>query len=256
MGREIRRVPLDFDAEIDETWPPLLMPDGLVPLPCPHCRYGRSEWPGHTPDASGLTREAWAIEQTFYPHQIGGPNAEALAWHDKIGQREVDYLIAEGRLPAGCSAAVVNAAQSRGGFGGHDAISRGKLVRFRCEQLGIPLCCPACEGDGFAWRDEAHKAASEAWEPAEVPVGDGWQVWQTVSEGGPVTPVLPTPEALIDYLVSNGDAWDQARGDGGWRRDAAESFVRSGWAPTLMADSARGVMVGGRDADRMDSSAL
>lgn len=42
----------------------------------------------------GLTPEARAISQTFYPHMIGGENAKELAWHDKIGQAEVDALVA------------------------------------------------------------------------------------------------------------------------------------------------------------------
>ncbi len=47
---------------------------------------------------TGLTPEAYAISQTFYPHMIGGPMAERLAWCNKLGQKEVDYLIAKGRL--------------------------------------------------------------------------------------------------------------------------------------------------------------
>ena len=32
-----------------------------------------------------------------------------------------------------------------------------------------------------------------------------WQVYETVSEGTPVTPAFATAEELIDYLVANGD---------------------------------------------------
>ena len=38
-----------------------------------------------------------------------------------------------------------------------------------------------------------------------------FQVWETVSEGTPVTPPFATKEELIDYLVANGDFWDQKR---------------------------------------------
>lgn len=60
-----------------------------------------------------------------------------------------------------------------------------------------------------------------------------WQMYQTVSEGSPVTPPFATPEELVDYLVANGDEWDQKRGNGGWDRKNAEAFVKSGWAPSL-----------------------
>jgi hypothetical protein len=59
-----------------------------------------------------------------------------------------------------------------------------------------------------------------------------YQVYETVSEGTPVTPPFETKEELIDYLVSSGDFWDQQRGHGGWKRENAEKFVSSGWAPT------------------------
>ncbi len=69
-----------------------------------------------------------------------------------------------------------------------------------------------------------------------------WQVYETVSEGTPVTPPFATPEELIDYLVANGDFWDQSRraegnstmSCGPWEREAAEKFVKRGWAPSMM----------------------
>lgn len=64
-----------------------------------------------------------------------------------------------------------------------------------------------------------------------------WQVYETVSEGTPVTPHFATPEELIEYLVANGDFWDQKRGDGGWSRESATKFVKGGWAPSaIIAD--------------------
>jgi hypothetical protein len=59
-----------------------------------------------------------------------------------------------------------------------------------------------------------------------------YQVYETVSEGCPVSPPFETKEELVDYLVEYGDFWDQRRGDGGWTRENAESFVRREWAPS------------------------
>lgn len=61
-----------------------------------------------------------------------------------------------------------------------------------------------------------------------------WQVWQTVSEGSPVTPPFETKEELIEYLSKYGDEWDQNRGNGGWGVERARAFVESGWAPSGM----------------------
>lgn len=62
------------------------------------------------------------------------------------------------------------------------------------------------------------------------------QVYETVSEGTPVTPPFPTPEELVDYLATHGDFWDQQRGDGPWSRENAETFVSRGWAPSLIVN--------------------
>jgi hypothetical protein len=59
-----------------------------------------------------------------------------------------------------------------------------------------------------------------------------YQVYETVSEGTPVTPPFATKEELVNYLVQHGDFWDQRRGDGGWNREAAEHFVQAEWAPS------------------------
>ena len=72
-----------------------------------------------------------------------------------------------------------------------------------------------------------------AWTPEEA---THIAVYETVSEGTPVTPAFATPEELIEYLVQHGDFWDQKRGDGGWKRENAESFVGRGWAPSLMVN--------------------
>lgn len=59
-----------------------------------------------------------------------------------------------------------------------------------------------------------------------------YQVYETVSEGTPVTPHFATKNELIEYLVKHGDYWDQNRGHGGWDRKAAEVFVKREWAPS------------------------
>jgi len=59
-----------------------------------------------------------------------------------------------------------------------------------------------------------------------------FQVYETISEGTPVTPPFETKEQLIDYLVKYGDFWDQHQGLNGWEREVAEKFVKIGFAMT------------------------
>jgi len=79
-----------------------------------------------------------------------------------------------------------------------------------------------------------------------------YQVYETVSEGTPVTPPFATQQELIDYLVKNGDFWDQERRKNGelimncdpWPRQQAEKFVLSGMsAPSMVVVDGR-IMTG------------
>lgn len=67
-----------------------------------------------------------------------------------------------------------------------------------------------------------------AWTPEEA---TAFQMYETVSEGTPVTPVFATKQALVEYLVVHGTFWDNGQG---WNRDAAERMVHDGWAPSLI----------------------
>lgn len=210
MGRAARRVPLDFDWPIGKVWEGYLMPDHLTEPECPDC------------DGDGYSTEAQSIANTFYPHQIEWGNTEkarALAWHDKIGQEEVDHLLKKGRLRTWVrdegddrgrweslprTADEVNAEQRGGGMIGHDALNRHILIEYRCKRLGIPLRCPSCEGHGSLEAYPGQRAEAEAWEATEPPKGEGWQMWETTSEGSPQTPVFATVEELARYCAVSG----------------------------------------------------
>lgn len=253
MGRDIKRVPLNFDWPIDKTWHGYLMPDDLREDQCPEC------------GGDGYSREAKAVADTFYPHQISWTDrarADALAWHDKIGQKEVDYLLKKGRLRTWVpgengergswvtlprSAAEVNEAQRRGALDGHDGINRGLLIQFRCKRLGIPHLCSLCKGHGLVENYPGQRAQADTWEPAEPPTGEGWQVWETVSEGSPISPVFADREALIQWLMSPAYTWGTSRP---LTRSQAEAFTESAWAPSgVIIDGA--VLAGDAAMERM-----
>lgn len=72
-----------------------------------------------------------------------------------------------------------------------------------------------------------------AWTEAEA---TAYQMYETVSEGTPVSPVFATEAELVDYLVAKGDYSDQWNRRGGWKREIAERFVRNAWAPSAVSN--------------------
>lgn len=77
----------------------------------------------------------------------------------------------------------------------------------------------------------------ETCRPAFTEEPTWFQVYETVSEGTPVTPPFATKEELVEYLVSRGDFWRQENGEGGFSRKAAESFVKDEWVPSMVVDN-------------------
>jgi len=61
-----------------------------------------------------------------------------------------------------------------------------------------------------------------------------FQMYETVSEGAPLTPPFETKEELVDYLVTNGDFWD-----GRWSRAGAEKFVKDEWCPSMIVTAGK-----------------
>lgn len=87
------------------------------------------------------------------------------------------------------------------------------------------------------------------WAPEEM---TWYQVYETVSEGTPVTPPFATQAELIDYLVANGDFWDQNRRREGrssmncdpWPREQAEKFVMGGHSTPSLVSIGGNIMSG------------
>jgi hypothetical protein len=110
---------------------------------------------------------------------------------------------------------------------------------------------PSYYGDDHApdlqfWEYEGPPPEREYYRPWEDSEATWYQVWETVTEGTPVTPAFETKEELIEYLVENGDFSDQQRRRDGysgincapWSREAAEKFVNGdGWAMSLVVNA-------------------
>ena len=202
MGREVKRVALDFEWPIDMLWKGYLNP--YHSQRCEAC------------DGQGYNAETKAIADAFYGR--GRPGA---GWCNSITQDEVQTLVDSGRLydfthtwsqgdgwqpkdpPVVPTAEQVNAWNAGPGFG-HDGINRWILIEARAKRLGVYGKCSVCGGDGEIWASAEVKQQSEDWKNYDPPAGPGFQLWSATSEGHPMTPVFASAEALADYCVKYG----------------------------------------------------
>jgi hypothetical protein len=223
MGREIKRVALDFNWPLNKVWEGFLNPH-YTATKCTSCDGG-----GYNP-ATKIIADTWYDSENFgvtwryeyYVDPQGNPATrppwkiigKSQSWCHDITQDEVDALIrgnrlydfthnwksGEGWTPKD-PMPVVTAAQvnewSQHGFG-HDAINCGICVKQRATRLGVYGYCTCCDGEGVIWPSTADKEKYEAWVETPPPEGEGWQVWETVSEGSPVSPVFATAEDSSD----------------------------------------------------------
>ena len=286
MGREIKRVPLDFDAPIGEVWSGYLMPEELSLPDCPDCG-GRGYsararelfdlWYGYVPfrpednGSTPLTPDtpavrAFAERNVAHSPEFYGRGQEVIQrearrladlWNDQwshhVNAHDVAALVKADRLhdmthtwtqgvgwrpkdpPVMPTPEQVNEWAIR--TFGHDAINASVVVRARCEREGVNHLCQTCEGRGDAATEE-QRAAHEAWTRTEPPEGEGWQLWETVSEGSPVSPVFATPDELASWMS------DPARGDQWVPGDVALKFISEGWTPSLVMTPQTGVVSG------------
>ena len=79
----------------------------------------------------------------------------------------------------------------------------------------------------------------------------GWCLYETVSEGSPVTPVFATAEELIEHLATEGIDWDHKP----YRREAAEALVRSGHSMGSFVVAGGQLFDGARDLDLLAGGA-
>lgn len=284
MGREIKRVPLDFDWPIDKVWSGFLMPETLREEKCLHCsgdgyspfaRLQQNRWYGYVPfdpaetGSKRLTPDTpavWAYAERNVqraPEFYGsgtfaiGREARRLAdlWNGQMShhltQADVDALVEGGRLydfthdwvkgdgwkPKNPKP-VVTAEQvntwSLGGFG-HDAINCWIVVEAICDRAGKPKTCASCEGNGSNERYPGQRAEAEAWEPENVPTGDGWQLWSTTTEGHPVSPVFPTGDELARWMSTNPCGFASSTPS----LETAMQWVHGdGWSPSMVGTAA------------------
>jgi hypothetical protein len=236
----IRRVAINFDWPMGKIWNGFINPHR--PYECSKCR------------GTGSSKEVRRLTNRWYygnDDGIWNPDQEYTATQYHLTQEEVNLLVDKGRLHDFAAtwngkrwipkqnddgsqyypgAAEVNEAAKKCSSL-HDSINQYIVTAHRAKKAGYPIYCDHCEnGTGEIFAGEDHKRRYEEWTETEPPKGDGWQVWETVSGGSPVSPVFKTAEELIEYLVEGGDYRDRKNGRQAPSREAVEAFVNgAGW---------------------------
>lgn len=242
MGREIRRVPLDFDWPLKTVWRGFLNPHGG---PCPAEARGEC-FDGHSPGRQYLCAivQLLAIAGenglgsrgvSIWPHPYiqslpGTPRLNGQAVGPTRDLAELTERLA-GRAPS---------------LFGHDAVDRWRIESAIIKAAGLDPetwgICSVCEGHAD---DPAQRAAAEAWKETPPPIGDAWQLWETTSEGSPISPPMPTPEALARWLVDN------SASSFGYQTESYETWLAfitgTGCAPSMVITE-RGHAVSGVNA--------
>jgi hypothetical protein len=262
MGRELKRVDLNFAWPLKKVWQGFLNPHYDECKSCTACestgyspfaRHLYAQWYGNVafrPEDNGCepyTTDSPHVAQ-FADRQVAlnpefygtGPNAILRnrryiagvwnrSWHYHLNQQDVDDLVAADALPWDFTRRPRTDEQRKpenllpngwlkepNGYiptieemGIYTCMSFGgsnmeyTLIKARCARAGEPEHCAVCNGEGSIWTSPEAKQTAEDWKETEPPVGDGYQIWETVSEGSPVSPVFATPEELAAWMAAN-----------------------------------------------------
>lgn len=211
MGRTLKRVSLDFDWPVHTTWEGYLNPHYKK---CQDCENGT------TADAEWLEAIVSLILLAGEPK----PRAPgALHPHPYL----THLLNRPGRNPTPRMSELSTGLAGRApSVFGHDAIDRWTAQKKIIAAAGLPEdwgICKTCKGDAL---DPAVKALHEAWEKFEPPTGEGFQLWETTSEGSPISPVFATLDALCEWAATNATTFGSCRASAAdWKRMLNDGLV-------------------------------
>ena len=211
MGRELKRVAIDFTWPIGKIWDGYINP--FLGQECPICR------------GYGVNKETLELIDLWSPWEcdwveVGNRRWNNASWRNHLTQVEVDALMSANHLKRFThvwvkddgwkikdpghvySVEEVNNA-IRLGVIDLDSLSRNICVEARAKYLGILGDCEHCHAEGKCWPSEEIKILYENWKKTDPPIGNGFQLWTTTNEGAPYSPVFETIELLCEWCEVN-----------------------------------------------------
>lgn len=224
MGRELKRVPLNFEWEINKLWSGYINPHKVHE--CQEC-----EGNGYSKEYKKLNDEWYSFKNAEYkPNPFRKDSRyNSIAWNNNLTKEDVEALVKEGRLwdftriPLNDEQKeIVKKKIADGGNSwlpfdngyiptpqevnewnikgmGHDSINAWICIKARLKREGKTHLCSKCKGSGENWQHPKAKSNYKNWKSYEPPIGEGFQLWTTTSEGSPMTPVFESLEKLCEY---------------------------------------------------------
>ena len=109
---------------------------------------------------------------------------------------------------------------------GHDSTNQWICVEAKAKRLGFWGHCKLCKGNGEYWADDKYKKLAEEWDWIQPPVGEGYQLWETTSEGSPQSPVFKSLGELCDWAEEHATTFGGNKTTSGeWKKMLLDNFV-------------------------------
>jgi hypothetical protein len=205
-------------APFDPSWTgsTLLTPDTPAVRAFAERNVSRAAWHYGTGE-DAIWREGKRLADMWnqqWCHHLSQADVDALVDGGRLWDFTRDFVPGEGwkdkEIPYRPTAAEVNEWTIR--TFGHDGINAYVVIKARCKRYGMPTTCATCDGHGSLEKYAGQRAEAEAWKWQDPEEGPGWQLWETVSEGSPISPVFETPEKLAYWMTTPEYSWGVSRG--------------------------------------------
>jgi hypothetical protein len=199
MGHRVcKRVALDFEWPKNKVWKGYVNPHWK---PCKACD-GRGETPGRRALTHLFHRLVIAADESIYKPRPGDEGRRAYP-HPWL--RESMEVYKPEDLTPDIDELVTALAGKK-----DSPLGRDTYVGYLCLQKLIEAAgldpkkwgfCTKCDPEYHV--DPEHLEAYKAWEDYEPPAGEGYQLWETTSEGSPISPVFKTARALAKWAAKS-----------------------------------------------------